>query len=128
MCVQPQTNVIHTIVDSCGWVAVVDSGMNIDTELMRCVGSERLAVLPKVIAELEKLEEKNSSNLLLGILYQRNTELESDDSHTDVQILELAKNTKWPTLTIDKSLKRKLMEHNLPVIEVVGSKRLNLID
>ncbi len=128
MCVHPRTTVIHTIVDSCGWAAVVDAGINIDTELMRCVGSERLAVLPKVIAELEEIEEKNSTNLLLGILHQRNTELKSDDSHTDVQILELAKKTNWPTLTIDKSLKRKLMEHNLPVIEVVGAKRLNLID
>jgi len=122
------SGVIHTIIDSCGWIAVVDAGINIDTELKNCVGSERLAILPKVMQELEELEKRNNTNLLLGILRQRNTNFELQESHTDMQIADLAEKTGWPTLTIDKRLKRRLLASNLPVIEVVSAKRLNLIE
>ena len=44
------------LVDACGWVAVVDSGMNFDSEVLNILGRPQLLLLPKVIEELRQLD------------------------------------------------------------------------
>ena len=40
------------IVDACGWVAVIETGINIDLALKECCGYNELAIVPNVISEL----------------------------------------------------------------------------
>ena len=39
------------IIDACGWVAVIDSGINIDIELEKIFGSFQLILLDSVLDE-----------------------------------------------------------------------------
>ena len=36
------------LIDACGWVAVIDSGMNFDSEISRLLGRPEVLLLPKV--------------------------------------------------------------------------------
>ena len=40
------------LVDACGWVAVIEAGINIDLALKECSGYNDLAIVPNVISEL----------------------------------------------------------------------------
>ena len=44
------------IVDACGWVAVIDSGMNFDIELKQTIGNFELILLDSVLDELKEIE------------------------------------------------------------------------
>ena len=46
------------LVDACGWVAVIEAGINIDQGLLECAGTKQLAIVPNVISELESLNER----------------------------------------------------------------------
>ena len=41
------------LLDACGWAAVIDSGMNIDTEIERVFGPAQLVLLDSVKEEIE---------------------------------------------------------------------------
>jgi rRNA-processing protein FCF1 len=43
------------LIDACGWVAIIDSGMNIDSELSRVYGPAQMLLLDSVREELELL-------------------------------------------------------------------------
>ena len=45
------------LIDACGWVAVIEAGINIDLELLKCCGYKDLAIVPNVISELEALND-----------------------------------------------------------------------
>ncbi len=47
-------------------------------------------------------------------------------SHKDDQMVNLASDKGWPVLTVDRELKRRLIEASCSVIEVVANKRLRL--
>ena len=51
------------LVDACGWVAVIEAGINIDLALLECCGYKELAIVSSVITELESL---NDSKLTLN--------------------------------------------------------------
>ena len=53
------------LIDACGWVAVIEAGINIDLELLKCCGYKDLAIVPNVISELESTErfEINDTNV-----------------------------------------------------------------
>ena len=117
------------IIDSCGWVAVIEAGLNIDSSMMEVVGPFRFALLESVKSELENLNE-SGKNLLLELLVSKADSIipaDGDETHTDDQILTLAKQENWAVLTVDRELKRRLVEASCRVIEVVSNKRLRLV-
>ncbi len=117
------------IIDSCGWVAVIEAGLNIDSSMMELVGPFRFALLDSVQSELENLNE-SGKNLLLELLVSKADSIipaGDDETHTDDQILTLAKQENWAVLTVDRELKRRLVEASCRVIEVVSNKRLRLV-
>ncbi len=119
------------MVDSCGWVALVDSRINIDTAFLQIFGKYEFIIIDRVLFELEKIEDKNSKSLLLNILKQRSSlvnYLHSEKLHTDDILLNLSIENDWPVLTIDKKLKSRLHENNCKVVEVVGSKKIRLVE
>ena len=119
------------MVDSCGWIALIDAEINIDTAFLEIFGKYEFVVIDSVWAELEKIQEKSTSKkLLLVILKNKSTILnllESGGKHTDDILLELSMKNHWPVLTVDRKLKKRLHENNCKVIQVVGSKKIELI-
>ena len=119
------------IVDSCGWVAIIDANINFEVELERMFGTFQLVLLDTVDNELNNLESsrprrkslllemlRNKSNLVSGTL----------NLHTDDQIFELACSDSYSVLTIDKILKKRLYQQGISVIEVAKNNHLRLID
>ena len=123
----------QVLVDACGWAAVIDSGMNIDTEMNRVFGPAQLRLLDSVKQEIERLnqERPRKKNLLLPLLEQKSEFIEplnTGSEHPDDQLFELARDMKVPVLTVDVDLKRRLYEADLPILEVSKNQRLQLVE
>ena len=121
------------LVDACGWVAIIDSGMNIDSELSRVYGPAQMLLLDSVREELENLNEQRprSKNLLLSLLEQKSQPVQpltEDSAHPDDQLFELAVEHSLPVLTVDVDLKRRFYEQGLPILEVSKNQRLELVE
>ena len=121
------------IIDACGWVAIIDAGINFEIELEHLLGNFELIVLPEITKELEKLNLKRArkNSLLLDLLTKKSNEIDyisHDLRHTDDIIYDLAVNQNLAVLTVDKNLKMRLFKSGIDVIEVVQSNHLNLIE
>ena len=119
------------IVDSCGWVAIIDSGINFESELERMFGNYELILLDSVLIELEALEieRPRRKSLLLELLKQKSVSMDSfENSHTDDYIFELSIQHSYAVLTIDKALKKRLYQSGRSVIEVAKNNHLRLIE
>ncbi len=121
------------LIDACGWVAVIESGMNIDTELFRVLGPVKMVLLESVREELELLNSGRPRNksLLLALLEQKSEPIEAlslESTHPDDQLFDLAVKHTIPVLTVDIELKRRFYEQGLPIVEVSKNQRLQLVD
>ena len=119
------------IVDSCGWVAIIDANINFEVELERMFGTFQLVLLDTVDNELNNLESSRPrrKSLLLEMLRNKSNLVSgSVNSHTDDQIFELACSDSYSVLTIDKILKKRLYQQGISVIEVAKNNHLRLID
>lgn len=123
----------QVLIDACGWVAVIDSGMNFDAELLHILGRPQLLLLPKVEEELERLDalRPRGKKLLLTMLAAKSETIEPSieaGEHTDDQLVDLAHASGRIVLTVDIQLKKRLYERAVPVLEVTKNKRLHLIE
>ena len=78
------------LVDACGWVAVIEAGINIDLALKECCGYNELAIVPNVISELEALK---NPKLLVSMLENKAMMCNPPQDvgrHTDDQLYSLA--------------------------------------
>ena len=120
------------IVDACGWVAVIDSGMNFDIELKQTIGNFELILLDSVLDELKEIEIKRPKrkSLLIPMLESKSNldDSEIESNHTDDQIFELAKRESFSVLTVDKELKKRLFESSIKVIEVSKNNHFKIIE
>ena len=120
------------IVDACGWVAVIDSGMNFDIELKQTIGNFELILLDSVLDELKEIEIKRPKrkSLLIPMLESKSKldDSEIESNHTDDQIFELAKRESFSVLTVDKELKKRLFESSIKVIEVSKNNHFKIIE
>ncbi len=121
------------IIDACGWVAIIDAGINFEIELEHLIGNFELIVLPEITEELEKLNLKRprKNSLLLDLLAKKSNKINyisHDLRHTDDIIYDLAVNQNLAVLTVDKNLKRRLFKSGIDVIEVVQNNHLKLIE
>jgi rRNA-processing protein FCF1 len=117
----------RVLIDACGWVAVIEAGINIDKALLECSGIRNIAIVKSVMTELEALP----GNYLLGILSAKAEVVEAEKEvghHTDDQLFSIAQKENWPVLTVDTEFKRRLSIANLPWIEVSGRSHLRLVD
>ena len=126
-------NVQRIIVDACGWVAVIDAGINIDDALLQLMGPSQLLLLPDVEKELEEINSKRSKkkSLLLQLLKAKTVMIDApanSGNHPDDQIVSFAISEGIPVLTVDTELKRRLFDSGILIIEVAKNKRLSIID
>ena len=119
------------IVDSCGWVAIIDANINFELELERMFGTFELILLDSVLIELESLEieRPKRKSLLLELLKQKSIPFQANEQfHTDDVIFDLATSYSHAVLTVDKDLKKRLYQLGITVVEVVKGQHLKLID
>ena len=117
------------IIDACGWVAIIDAGINFEIELEHLIGNFELIVLPEITEELEKLNLKRprKNSLLLDLLAKKSNKINyisHDLRHTDDIIYDLALNQNLAVLTVDKNLKMRLFKN---LVLFLLNKFLNLV-
>ena len=118
---------VGVLVDACGWVSLVDAGLNLDISLNETIGEAELKVTDSVRRELDSLAGSRGG-LLLDLLYSRAEFVKSEEGHTDTNLVEISIETGWPVLTVDRGLKRKLGERGCSFIEVTSGPSLRLVE
>ena len=118
---------VGVLVDACGWVSLVDAGLNLDISLNEAIGEAELKITDSVMRELDSLAG-NRGGLLLNLLYSRAEVVKSDEGHTDTNLVEISIRTGWPVLTVDRGLKRKLIERGCSFIEITSGPSLRLVE
>ena len=118
---------VAVLVDACGWASLIDAGLNLDIALNEVVGEADLKITEGVRSELDSLAE-DRGGLLLDLLYRRSEVVDGEGGHTDDSLLALAIENRWPVLTVDRLLKRRLVEEGCSYIEVTSGPSLRLIE
>ena len=118
---------VSVLVDACGWVSLIDAGLNLDISLNEVVGKAELKITAGVRDELESLA-KNRGGLLLDLLYSRSEVVDSESGHTDDSLLAIAIENRWPVLTVDRMLKKRLVEGGCSYIEVTSGPSLRMVE
>ena len=120
-------SMVGVLVDACGWVSLVDAGLNLDISLNETIGEAELKVTDSVRRELDSLAGSRGG-LLLDLLYSRAEFVKSEEGHTDTNLIQMSIRTGWPVLTVDRGLKRKLVEKGCSFIEVTSGPSLRLVE
>ncbi len=118
---------VSVLVDACGWVSLIDAGLNLDISLNEVVGKAELKLTEGVREELESLS-KTRGGLLLDLLYSRSEVIDSESGHTDDALLAIATENQWPVLTVDRMLKKRLVEEGCSYIEVTSGPSLRMVE
>lgn len=120
-------SMVGVLVDACGWVSLVDAGLNLDISLNDAIGEAELKITDSVRRELDSLAGSRGG-LLLDLLYSRAEFVKSEEGHTDTNLIQMSIRTGWPVLTVDRGLKRKLVEKGCSFIEVTSGPSLRLVE
>lgn len=120
-------SMVGVLVDACGWVSLVDAGLNLDISLNDAIGEAELKITDSVRRELDSLAGSRGG-LLLDLLYSRAELVKSEEGHTDTNLIQMSIRTGWPVLTVDRGLKRKLVEKGCSFIEVTSGPSLRLVE
>ncbi len=120
-------SMVGVLVDACGWVSLVDAGLNLDISLNNAIGEAELKITDSVRRELDSLAGSRGG-LLLDLLYSRAEFVKSQEGHTDTNLIQMSIRTGWPVLTVDRGLKRKLVEKGCSFIEVTSGPSLRLVE
>jgi len=119
---------MRVLVDACGWVALMDAKLNVDSALIGVIGEFELILMERVKEELDELS-KTKRNLLLSLLEVKSTLVGNINglSHTDDMLIKMSIENSWPVLTVDRELKERLINSGGSYIEVTSRKILKLI-
>jgi len=118
---------VSVLVDACGWVAMMDAGLNLDEAMKNVVGKADLLVLDSVQNELELLSQRKKG-LLLELLVNRSERVPDIEgmSHPDEMLVQMSTANGWPVLTVDRQLKERLIVSGGSYIEVTSGRSLRL--
>ena len=118
---------VSVLVDACGWVAMMDAGLNLDEAMKNVVGKDDLLVLDSVQNELELLSQRRKG-LLLELLVNRSDRVPDIEgmSHPDEMLVQMSTANGWPVLTVDRQLKERLIGSGGSYIEVTSGRSLRL--
>ncbi|MBJ32808.1 MAG: hypothetical protein CMB69_02355 [Euryarchaeota archaeon] len=119
---------VGVLVDACGWVALTEARLNLDSSMKEVVGTAELKLLESVDRELGALSAKQKG-LLLELLRKRCEVIHDLEGvrHPDEMLTILSSKNGWPVLTVDTNLKRRLIEEGGSYIEVASGRYLRLV-
>ena len=118
------------LIDACGWVALIDGAFNVDASLSQLVGPPHFILIDLVLDELETIEASRprGKRLMLDLLLQRSTMVDSNPIHTDDVLLQIAIERDIPILTVDADLKRRSIDAGVGILEIVKGKNIRFIN
>ena len=118
------------LIDACGWVALIDGAFNIDASLSQLVGPPHFILIDLVLDELETIEASRprGKRLMLDLLLQRSTMVDSNPIHTDDVLLQIAIERDIPILTVDADLKCRSIDAGVGILEIVKGKNIRFIN
>lgn len=116
------------LVDACGWAALIDADLNIDSVMTDILGEFEFKVIESVNDELQRvpLKRRKLSLKLLEIKCEIIPDIENMN-YTDDMLLNISLENSWPVLTVDKELKERLIKSGGSYIEVTSSRNLRII-
>lgn len=116
------------LVDACGWAALIDADLNIDSVMTDILGEFEFKVIESVNDELQRvpLKRRKLSLKLLEIKCEIVPDIENM-SYTDDMLVNISLEKSWPVLTVDKELKERLIKSGGSYIEVTSSRNLRII-
>ncbi|MCP2507627.1 MAG: hypothetical protein NLN64_04985 [Candidatus Thalassarchaeaceae archaeon] len=119
---------MRVLVDACGWAALMDAKLNVDSALIGVIGEFELILMERVKEELDELS-KTKRNLLLSLLEVKSTLVANIKglTYTDDMLIKMSIENSWPVLTVDRELKERLINSGGSYIEVTSRKILKLI-
>lgn len=119
---------VGVLVDACGWAALIDADLNIDSVMTDILGEFEFKVIESVNDELQRvpLKRRKLSLKLLEIKCEIIPDIENM-SHTDDMLVNISLEKSWPVLTVDKELKERLIKSGGSYIEVTSSRNLRII-
>ena len=120
---------VCVLVDACGWGALIEARLNLDASMKDVVGVAELKLLECVDKELESVSA-NRKGLLLELLRNRSEMIPDVGglSHPDEMLLSLSSQNGWPVLTVDRDLKRQLIEQGGSYIEITSGRFLRMVE
>ena len=119
------------LIDACGWIAVVEANIYIDIALNQILGPHQFWLIPQVKEEIKRLSHDKKKRIFLDLLMAKSNPFIDETiqfTHTDDVLHAISLQRRWPILTVDTKLKRRLSESGLPWIEVKGKKHLAVIE
>ena len=119
------------LIDACGWIAVVEANINIDIALNQILGPHQFWLIPQVKQEIKRLSHDKKKRIFLDLLMAKSNPFIDETiqfTHTDDVLHAISLQRRWPILTVDTKLKKRLSESGLPWIEVKGKKHLAVIE
>ena len=119
------------LIDACGWIAVVEANINIDIALNQILGPHQFWLIPQVKQEIKRLSHDKKKRIFLDLLMAKSNPFIDETiqfTHTDDVLHAISLQRRWPILTVDTKLKKRLSESGLPWIEVKGKKHLAMIE
>jgi len=119
---------VGVLVDACGWAALVDADLNIDSVMTDILGEFEFKVIESVNDELQRvpLKRRKLSLKLLEIKCEIISDIKNM-SYTDDMLVNISLEKSWPVLTVDKELKERLIKSGGSYIEVTSSRNLRII-
>ena len=82
---------VGVLVDACGWAALMDAKLNVDSALIGVIGEFELILMERVKEELDELS-KTKRNLLLSLLEVKSTLVVNIKglTHTDDMLIKMS--------------------------------------
>ena len=115
------------IADTNALIMPFKNSINLDSELQGLIGTYKIVVPAPIIGELKRLEGR-VPQAKSALRFARTKELVETESDGDRSIMEAAENLGGIILTNDRELIDMALKKRIPVIRLVGGKKLALID
>ncbi len=115
------------IADSNALLMPFKNSINIDSELTGILGSYKIMVPAPIIGELRKLSEK-IPEARIALKLAMTKELVETEAMGDASVIEAAIKMDGIVLTNDRELIGIALKQRIPVIRMMGKKRLVLTD
>ncbi len=115
------------IADTNALIMPFKSSINLDSELQNLIGTYKIVVPAPIIGELKRLEKK-MPQARSALRFARTKELVETREDGDRAVMEAAENLDGIILTNDRELIDMALKKGIPVIRLIGGKKLGMVD
>ncbi|MCK5038341.1 MAG: twitching motility protein PilT [Thermoplasmata archaeon] len=115
------------IADTNALIMPFKSSINLDSELRGLVGTYKIIVPAPIIGELKRLEDR-VPQARSALRFARTKEIVETETDGDRSVMEAAEKLDGIILTNDRELIALALKKKIPVIRLMGGKKLALVD